>query len=164
MPGGNVVTPFVDYWSKAFKWRENQESKLWTRRYQWGDFAAAAVTKVIDVTNFRAGAIIEGAFILLVQNFTGGGAGSATFSAGTTAAATAYINAQNVFAGAAANDPIFRAGATLVPGTALNATHPIQSATVRFTLTADVNTNLLTAGIVDVFLRLRFVAIKPSAT
>jgi len=164
MPGGNVVMPFVDYWNKVFKWRENQESKLWTRRFQWGDFANAAVSKVVDLTNFRAGAIIEGAFILLVQNFTGGGSSTATFSIGTTAAATAYVNAQNVFAGAGANDPIFRAGATLVPGTALNATHPAQSATVRFTLTVDVNTNLLTQGIVDVFLRLRFVALRPSAT
>lgn len=164
MPGGNVVMPWVDPWRKAFRWRENETSKLWTRRYQWGDFAAAAVTKVVDVVNFRAGAIIEGAFLLLVQNFTGGGAGSATFSAGTTGSATAYINAQNVFAGAAANDPIFRVGATLVPGTALNATHPAQSATVRFTLTTDVNTNLLTAGILDVFLRLRFIALRPSST
>lgn len=164
MPGGNVVTPFVDYWRKGFHWRENEGTKLWTRRYQWGDFTAAATSKVIDVTNFRAGALIEGAFILLVQNFTGGGNATATFSAGTTGAATAYVNAQDVFAGAAAFDPIFRAGATIVPGTALNATHPTPSATVRFTLTTSVNTSLLTAGIVDVFLRLRFVAIRPSAT
>jgi hypothetical protein len=164
MPGGNVVTPGVDPWAKAYRWRENQETKLWTRRYQWGDFAAAATAKVIDVTNFRAGALIEGAFILLVQNFTGGGNATATFSAGTTGAATAYINAQDVFSGAAANDPITRHGATLVPGTALNETHPTASATVRFTLTTSVNTNLLTAGIVDVFLRLRFIAMRPSAT
>jgi hypothetical protein len=164
MPGGNVVTPFVDYWRKAFKWRENETSKLWTRRYQFGDFAAAAVSKVIDITNIRAGALIEGAFILLVQNFTGGGSGSATFSMGTTGSATAYVNAANVFAGAAANDPIFRAGATQVPGTAMNATHPTQSATLRLTLTVDVNTNLLTTGILDIFVRMRFVSIKPSAT
>lgn len=164
MPGGNVVTPFVDPWRKAFKWRENEGSKRWVRRYQWGDFAAAAVSKVIDVTNFRAGAVIRGAWILLVQNFLGGGAGSCTFSAGTTAAATAYINAANVFAGAAANDPIFRTGATLVPGTALNASHPIQSATVRFTLTADVNVNLLTQGILDVILDLEFIALRPSSS
>jgi hypothetical protein len=164
MPGGNVVTPFVDYWNKAFKWRENQETKLWTRRYVAADFTASAHSKIVDITNFRAAAIIEGAFLLLEQNFAGGGAGSATFSAGTTGSATAYINAANVFTGAAANDPIPLTGVTLVPGTFMNATHPIQSATLRLTLACDVNTSLLTTGILDIFLRLRFVAIRPSAT
>jgi hypothetical protein len=163
MPGGNVVMPFVDYWNKAFKWRENQETKLWTRRFYAADFSAASHSKTVDLTNFRAAAIIEGAFALLQQNFAGGGAGSATFSAGTTGAATAYINAGSVFSGAAANDPVPVTGVTLVPGTFLNATHPIQSATVRFTLACDVNTNLLTTGVLDIFLRLRFVAIRPSA-
>lgn len=164
MPGGNVVIPFVDPWRKAFKWRENEGSKLLTRRYQYGDFSAAAVAKIIDITNIRAGAIIKGAFILLVQNFTGGGSSTCVFSMGTTGSATAYVNAANVFAGAAANDPIFRPGATIVPGTAMNATHPTASATLRLTLTADVNTSLLTAGILDIFVDVQFAAIRPSST
>lgn len=158
---GNVLVAGVDNLRRAFRWRQGEGSKLWSRRYQYTDFATAGVAQTVDVTPFPGGAFIEGAFILLVRNFIGGGASTATFSAGTTGAATAYINAANVFTGAAANQVLARAGATLVPGTPLNATNPALAGTVRFTLTADVNTSLLTQGILDVFLRLRFVAARP---
>ena len=161
--GGNVTTPYVDYLRKAFHWRENESSKLWVVRFYASSFSAASHSKIVDNTNFRGGAFIRGAWLLLQQNFAGGGAGSATFSAGTTGAATAYINAANVFTGASANNPIPLTGATLVPGTALNAANPAATATVRFTLACDVNTSLLTTGVVDVVLDLQFMSIRPSA-
>ncbi len=158
----NLMAAGVDNIRRGFRWRQNESAKLWYRRYQYGDFATAATTLVKDVTNFPGGAIIEGAYIALIQNFTGGGNATATFSAGTTGSATAYINAVDVFTGAAAFQPLMRAGATLVPGTPLNATNPAAAATVRFTLTTSVNTNLVTAGILDVFLKLTFIALKPT--
>jgi hypothetical protein len=161
--GGNVQQCGVDPRRRAFRWRQDESSKLWTRRFQFATFATAGVAQTLDMTAFPGGALIEGAFLVLIQNFAGGGSATATFSAGTTGTPTAYINAADVFTGAAANAPIARPGATLVPGTFLQGTGNLDSgATVRFTLTVDVNTNLLTTGILDVYLRLRFVAIKPS--
>lgn len=131
---------------------------LWTRRFSYLDFAAAATTGNKDVTGFPGGLAIEGAFFWLITNFTGGGAGSATLSAGTTGSATAYVAATSVFTGARKAV----VGVTIVPGTFLDATTPTGAGTIRFALVSDVNTNLLTAGTVDVYVRLRAVSLRTS--
>lgn len=131
---------------------------LWTRRFHYADFAAAAATGNKDISGFPGGLVIEGAWAWLITNFTGGGAGSATLSIGTTGSPALYVAATSVFSGARKA----LVGLTLVPGTFLNPTTPTDSATVRFQLIANVNTNLLTAGAVDVYLRLRAVSLRVS--
>lgn len=164
--GGNILIPGVDPRERAFRWQQNEASKLFGHRFTYRDFAAAATSKTIDFTVFQPLALMEGAFVLLTQNFAGGGAGSATFSTGRPAAPTGWINAVNVFTGASAGKAIALAGSSQSPGTfvnAANAADVVPAGSVRFTLTCDVNTNLLTTGILDVYLRLRFVSTKLSA-
>lgn len=152
----------VDSLRYGFRWREGQEAKLWHRRFYVAQFSAAAVTKVIDVTTFPGGMLVEGGHATLIQNFAGGGASTCVLSAGTTGATTKYINAQNIFTGASAGVVVGILGATQVPGIFLNTSAPSGLGTVRFTVTADVNTNLLTTGIIDIFLRLRACKIDPA--
>lgn len=149
-----VVSPRV----RAVNWVQDQGTQLWTRRFSFKDFAAAATTGNKDVDGFPGGLTIEGAFFWLITNFTGGGAGSATLSAGTTGSAAAYVAATSVFTGARKAV----VGLTLVPGTFLNASTPTDSGTIRFALVSDVNTNLLTAGAVDVYVRLRAASLRIS--
>ena len=139
-------------------WKQNAGSQLWTRRLYFSSFAAAATTGNVDIAGFPGGIEIEGAYAWLITNFTGGGAATATLSIGTTSSAAAYMAATSVFSGARKQ----LVGLTLVPGTFLNATTPTASATVRFALVASVNTNLLTAGSVDVFLKLRSASLRTS--
>ncbi len=139
----------------GFRWRQNQESKLWSRTLYFSSFAAAAGTATLDDATFPGGTLIEGAFVYIYAVFTGGAVSATTFSMGTTGSATAYVNAVDVFAAAG----IFKTGATIVPGTAMNATSPLAAGTVRFTInTTTANTNALTAGRVDCYIRTRSVA------
>jgi len=147
---------FVNYLKRSFNFDENEGEKLWTRRFAAAGWSAAATTVDIDITTFNGGLEILGAYAWLAQNFTGGAVATATLSVGTTGTPTAYINAQNLFAGA----PTQRPGVTLVPGTFLNAPANA-SGTVRFRLiVTGANTSALTTGVVDVFLILRAVKLK----
>lgn len=139
----------------GYRWRANQETKLWYRTLYYSQFSAAAGSATLDDATFPGGMLIEGAFIYIFAAFTGGAVSATTFSLGTTGSATAYVNAQDVFTAAG----LFKPGATIVPGTPLNATSPLAAGTVRFTInTTTANTNALTAGRVDVYMRLRNVA------
>ncbi len=144
-------------------WLQTDQSSLYFRkRVYFTDFATAATTGNVDVlqpdpwTHFPAGIEIEGAGISLITNFTGGGAGTATLSVGTTGDAVAYVAATSVFSGAYKKI----AGKTLVPFTFLEGTGAPAKSTVRVALVCDVNTNLLTAGKADIYLKLRAVSVR----
>ena len=113
-------------------------------------FDTAGTTVNYDLTGIPAGTIIEGAFIRNRVNWTGGGVGTATLSAGTTGSVAAYVAAVSVFAGA----PLTLPGTTLVPGTFVNATTPTAAGTIRIQLIVDTNCNVLTTGAADIFLKL----------
>jgi hypothetical protein len=148
-----VVEPI----KRGFRWRQDQETRLWSRRFYYSQFSAAAGSATLDVTGFPGGLLIEGAFCWIHTAFTGGAVSATAFSAGTTGSATAYINAQDVFTAAS----LLKPGVTIVPGTPLNATTPNGAGTVRLTIaTTTANTNALTAGNVDLFLRLRAVRLQ----
>ncbi|HXU06349.1 MAG TPA: hypothetical protein VN903_35580 [Polyangia bacterium] len=139
----------------GFRWRQNQESKLWARTLYFSSFSAAAGSATLDDATFPGGTLIEGAFIYIYAVFAGGAVSATTFSMGTTGSATAYVNAQDVFTAAG----IFKPGVTIVPGTPMNATSPLAAGTVRFTVTTTTaNTNALTTGRVDCYIRTRSVA------
>lgn len=151
------VPPVIEPIKWGYRWRENQESRLFTRQFYFSQFAAAAGSKTLDFT-MRGGLIIEGAFCYVHTAFTGGAVSATAFSAGTTGGATAYINAQDVFT----NADVVLPGVTLVPGTTLStSTTPRAAATVRLTIaTTTANTNALTAGSLTLFLRLRAVRLQ----
>lgn len=155
---GNLTTPGVEPIKFGYRLRQNQEAKLWFRQFYFSQFSAAAGSKTLDLTNFAGGLIIEGAYCYVHTAFTGGAVSATAFSAGTTGAATAYINAQDVFTAA----DVVLPGATLVPGTTLStSTTPRATATVRLTLaTTTANTNALTAGSLTLFLILRAVRLQ----
>lgn len=142
---------------RAVPIEQDDSTLLWTRRLYVADFAAAATTGNKDIV-FPGGLEIVGAYFWLITNFTGGGAGTATLSAGTTADAVAYVAATSVFSGARK----IVTGKTLVPGTFLNASTPTDAGTIRFALVGDVNTNLFTAGTVDVYVRFQAVSLRVS--
>lgn len=127
-------------------------------------FAAASTTGNYDITNFPGGVILEEAFLFLRTNFTGGGAGTATISVGSTGAATSYVLATSVFSGApkAIGAVVAEKGTLMaLPNTNfVNASTPTAAGTIRVQLVADVNTNLLTAGNADLFLKLRAVSAR----
>ena len=149
---GAVQYPPVEPIKFGFRWRENQESKLFTRRFYFSQFSAASTSATLDLTAFAGGIVIEGAFVWIPVAWTGGAVSATTFSAGTTGSATAYINAVDVFTA----NLLVKAGVTQTPGTVLNTTTPTASGTIRLTVTTtSANTNALTAGSVDLFLRLR---------
>lgn len=140
----------------GFRWRANQESKLWTRTLYYSQFSAAAGSATLDDSALPGGMIIEGAYLYIYATFKGGAVSATTFSLGPTGSPTAYINAQDVWTTAS----IMMPGATLVPGTPLNATTPTAAGTVRFTInTTTANTNALTTGRLDVYMILRAVAL-----
>ncbi len=155
---GNVQTPGVEPIKWGYRFRQNQESRLWTRQFYFSQFSAAAGTKVLDLTTFAGGLIIEGAFCYVHTAFTGGAVTATTFSTGTTGSATLYINAQDVFTAA----DVVLPGAAIVPGTTLStSTTPRAAATVRLTInTTTANTSALTAGSLTLFLRLRAVRLQ----
>jgi hypothetical protein len=146
------------------RWKANGAAFMWTRRVYFRDFAAAALTGDLDVVGFPGGVVIEGAGALVNTPFSGGAAATATLSAGTTGSPALYMAAQDVFTTTAATPTAPKAlvGLTLVPFTFLGtAATPLALSTVRFRLTTTVgNTNVLTAGVADVFLRLRAVAYR----
>lgn len=131
---------------------------LFRRRVYVAEFAAAATTGNLDLTGFPGGMLIEGAFVFRITPFTGGGAGSATISVGSTGDAVKYVAATTVFTGSGTSI----VGLTQVPGTFINSTTPTAAGTVRIALVADVNTNLLTFGKADVYLRLRSASVRTS--
>jgi hypothetical protein len=146
------------------RWKANGAAFIWTRRVYFRDFAAAAVTGDLDVVGFPGAVLVEGAYAMVNTPFTGGAAATATLSAGTTGSPALYMAAQDVFSTTAATPTAPKAlvGLTLVPGTYLGtAATPLATSTVRFRLTTTVgNTNVLTAGVADVFLRLRATAYR----
>lgn len=153
---GRVQQLFINYLKRSFNWDENEGEKLWSRRFAAAAWSAAATTVNVDINTFNASVEILGAYAWLAQNFTGGAVATATLSVGTVGTPTAYINVQNVFAGA----PTQRPGVTIVPGTFLNAPANA-SGTVRFQLiVTGANASVLTTGVVDVFLILRAVKLK----
>jgi hypothetical protein len=158
MAGGNVTTPGVEPIKWGYRFRQNQECRLWTRQFYFSQFSAAAGSKVLDITNFAGGLLIEGAFCYVHTAFTGGAVSATAFSAGTTGSAALYINAQDVFTNADAVLP----GVAIVPGTTLStSTTPRATATVRLTIaTTTANTNALTAGSLTLFLYLRAVRLQ----
>ena len=151
----------IDYdKSVAPRWEANNGACVWTRRVYFSNFAAAALTGNLDIGGFGPGPIvIEGCWAIVNTPFAGGAAATATLSAGTTASPALYMAATNVFTttGATPTAPVVNVGLTLVPGTMLaTAATPLNTATVRFQLVTTVgNTNVLTAGVADVYLRLR---------
>ena len=144
------------------RWKANGAAFLWTQRIYFNEYNAASTTTNFDLTGFPGLAVIEGAWVLVNTNFTGGGAGSATFSVGTTGSPALYVAATSVFATAATKTvPVALVGLTLVPGTYLGtAATPAAAATVRTQLISNVNTNLLTAGVLDLFIKLRYTAYR----
>jgi hypothetical protein len=131
---------------------------LFWKRVSYKDFSAASTTTNLDLTGFPGSLLVEGAFMSLVQVFAGGGASSATLSAGRTTAATAFIAAGSVFTGVTTK--IFT-GATLTPGNMLTAsTDATGAGTLRIQLISDVNTNLLTSGKADIYVRFRAASIR----
>ncbi len=135
---------------------QDSNAIMFWRRVQIADFAAAGTTNNLDLTGFPGGLFIEGAFISRVVAFAGGGSATATLSLGTTGDVTKYIAASDVFTGSAG----IVVGKTLVPGTVLNTTTPTASATIRVQLVTDVNSNLLTAGKADIYIRLRAASLR----
>ena len=131
------------------------------RRLNYQDFAAAATTGNLDLTGFPGGLVVEGAFLYLVSVFAGGSVSAATLSVGTTSDAEKYVAATNVFTGATAPAAIL--GKTLVPGVFLNTTTPTGAGTIRVQmLTTTANTNALTSGKADLYVRLRAASIRNS--
>jgi hypothetical protein len=159
-----VREEIVDYRNPEPNWKANGAAYIWTRRLTFADFAAASTTGNKDIAGHVGGMLVEGAYAMLNTPFTGGTVGSATLSAGTTGSPTLYMAAQDVFSTNAATPTAPKAlvGLTLVPGTYLGtAATPLALATVRFALVTTVaNTSVLTAGVVDVFLRLRAMAYR----
>jgi hypothetical protein len=145
------------------RWKANGAAFLWTQRLYFSQYAAAATTGNFDISGFPGLAVIEGAWVLLSQNFTGGAVATSTFSVGTTASPALYVAATTVFATAATKTaPTALVGLTLVPGTYLGtAAAPASSATIRTQVVTTVgNTNVLTAGQLDLYVRLRFTAYR----
>jgi hypothetical protein len=144
-----------------WRWKANGGAGVFTERVYFRDFAAAATTANLDLTGFPGGIVIEGAFVMFNTNFTGGAVATCTMSVGTTGSPAAYVAATTVFSGATVTAPIANVGLTLVPGTFLNAATPLGAGTVRVQLITTVaNTNALTAGVADIWLRLRAVAFR----
>lgn len=128
-------------------------------RFGFTNFNVAATTVNADLTGFPGGVVIEGAFVSIRANFTGGGAASAMISVGTVATPGAYVAPADAFAGAV---PRIFVGVTIVPGTFLaGVATPLAAGTVRTQLVASVNGSLLTAGRADVFLKLAAVSVTP---
>jgi hypothetical protein len=151
----------IDY-DKAVapRWEANNGSCVFTRRVYFSQFAAAALTGDLDMGGFGPGPIaVEGAWLILNTPFSGGAAATATMSAGTTGSPALYMAATDVFTTNAATPtaPKVNVGLTLVPGTMLaTAATPLATATIRLRLTTTVgNTNVLTAGVADFYVRLR---------
>ena len=147
---------YVDQWTLLFR-----------KRVYFTDFAAAATTVNLDTqlgqsvwTQFPAGLEILGAYFSFSQNFTGGAVGSCTLSAGTTGSPAAYVAATSVFTGA----PKINVGLTQVPGTFLSGSgsYPFTgNGTVRIQMVTTVaNTNALTAGRADFYMRLQAASIR----
>lgn len=136
-------------------------------RYTLGykDFNAATTTTNFDLPNFPAGALIEDVFFVCRANFTGGGNASATISIGSTATPTLYVLAKSVFA---TTPPQILGIVAADKGTAfsspqsnfVNQGNPFAQGTVRVQLITSVNANLLTSGVVDVFIEIRGVSIR----
>jgi hypothetical protein len=144
-----------------WRWKANGGTGLFTERVYFRDFAAAGLTGNLDLTGFPGALVIEGAWVMFNTNFTGGAVATCTMSVGTTATPTAYVAATTVFTGATVTAPIVNPGVTIVPGTFLNATTPLGAGTVRVQVVTTVgNTNALTAGVADIWLRLRAVAYR----
>lgn len=139
---------------------QDSSAILFWRRLNVADFAAASTTGNLDLTGFPGGLTIEGAFLVNVVDWAGGGAASATLSVGTTGTADAYVAATSVFTGVG---NVAIVGKTIVPGTFLGgAATPLASGTVRVALVSSVNTNLMTAGKADLYIRLRAVSARNS--
>jgi hypothetical protein len=139
---------------------QDESAILFWKRVSFKDFAAASTTTNLDLTGFPGSLLVEGGFISVVQLFSGGGAGSATLSVGTTVSATAFVTASNVFTGA--TNKIY-VGAAIAPGTMLTAaTDATGPGTLRIQLASNVNTNLLTFGKADIYVRFRAASIRTS--
>jgi hypothetical protein len=139
-------------------WDTDDAGQWYEQRLSWKDpiFQVAATTINYDITGFPAGAVIVGAFFRATQNWAGGTLASATFSAGTTGAPTAYIAATSVFTGA----PIVKTGTTLVPGTFVNAASPLLAGTIRTQLILSANGTNLTTGYIDFYFWLQFFKLR----
>jgi len=146
----------LDYPGSKTNWAMDRAAGLWKRRFTYRDFAAAGTTNDVDLP-FPGGLTIEGAFIWLVETFAGGNVATGTASAGTTGNSVAYVTTSDVLATA----PAVYSGVALDPGIFLNQTSPNALGTVRVELITDVNSDLLTAGAFDLYLKLRGVALKP---
>ena len=114
-------------------------------------FADANTTVNYDLEGIPAGTIIEGAFLRGRSDFTGGAVATAEISVGSTGTADLYVAAVDFVSG----NPQTAVGKTLVPGTFVNASAPKSSGTIRVQLvTSGANADALTAGAIDVFLKL----------
>lgn len=131
-------------------------------RVYYSDFATAATTGEISVlrpvpwANFPAGIEIEGAGLSLITNFTGGGNATATLAIGSATDPDLYLDETDVFTGAYKS----AVGLTIVPFTMVAGTGAPAKGTVQVTLVTSVNTNLLTAGKADIYLKLRAVSLR----
>jgi hypothetical protein len=137
-------------------------------RYTVGfnNFATAATTVNYDLPNFPAGALLEDAFFVNRQNWTGGAIASATMSIGTVASPTLYVLAKSVFGGAPAALGVVNAdkgvGITSPQTLFLNQATPWTApTTVRVQLVTSANANTLTQGRCDIFLLMRAVSVRP---
>jgi hypothetical protein len=136
------------------------ESKIWRRRYTFKDFNAATTTTNFDL-QFPGGVIIERGYISLITVFSGGAAATATFSLGTTGSPATYLAATNVFTGATAAGNVTVATAAGLNNPLAGVATPTAVGTVRAQLITTVgNTNVLTQGVVDVYLTLRALSFK----
>jgi hypothetical protein len=130
------------------------------------DFATGATTVNYDLTNIPGGVILEDAWMVNRENWTGGAVATATISVGTTAAPTTYILAKSVFAGASVTLGAVAAdkGALLAsPQTIfVNSATPWAVGTIRVQLVVTgANANALTAGKLDLFFELRAASVRP---
>ena len=131
------------------------------------DFAAASTTGNFDLVNFPGGLILEDCWAILRQEFSGGAVATATLSVGINGASTQFILAQNVFTGAGAPLPLGVAPAQKgvmysSPTTVfLVQATPWTVGNIRVAcVTSVANTNALTAGKVDLFLKLRASSVR----
>ncbi len=101
----------------GYRWRQNQEAKLWYRTLYFSQFSAASTSATLDDATFPGGTIIEGAYINAQDVFTAGsimkpgatlvpgtplnattpnGAGTVRFTVTTTTANTNALTAGRV--------------------------------------------------------------------
>lgn len=162
----SIIRSFVSSPKRYEQSWETDGGSLTTRiSLSWLDFAVGATTANYDIGNIPGGFLIEDAWVVVRQNFTGGAVSAATMSVGSTGSPTIYVLATSVFSGA----PVYigqanaqKGAAFTSPATAfVNTALPPAVGTVRVQLvTTTANANALTAGKADLFMRMLATSVR----